>query len=200
MKACSCRSTPLRVESRYFAKILRSKEAAAMIRSLFMSMQELNKGARRPAGVPDQGQEARRHRRRLHGRGHRLRVGAGRHRCGSDRPRSGQRRQGQGPFAKKLIDDADRQGPRQAGKATPCWRASPRPPITTRSRIAISSSRRCSRIASVKAQTYAKAQPLLRDGAIYASNTSTLPITSLAEMSKDRQRSSASISSRRSRR
>src|SRR6201992_626549 len=31
----------LRVESRYFTKILRSKEAAAMIRSLFLSMQEL---------------------------------------------------------------------------------------------------------------------------------------------------------------
>ena len=42
----------LRVESRYFTKILRSKEAAAMIRSLFLSMQELNKGARRPPNVP----------------------------------------------------------------------------------------------------------------------------------------------------
>src|SRR4051795_612842 len=42
----------LRVESRYFTKILRSKEAAAMIRSLFLSMQELNKGARRPQNVP----------------------------------------------------------------------------------------------------------------------------------------------------
>jgi 3-hydroxyacyl-CoA dehydrogenase/enoyl-CoA hydratase/3-hydroxybutyryl-CoA epimerase len=42
----------LRVESRWFAKILRSPEAAAMIRTLFVSMQELNKGARRPADVP----------------------------------------------------------------------------------------------------------------------------------------------------
>ncbi len=42
----------LRVESRWFAKILRSREAAAMIRTLFLSMQDLNKGARRPAGVP----------------------------------------------------------------------------------------------------------------------------------------------------
>src|SRR5689334_15141161 len=42
----------LRVESRWFAKILRTPEAAAMIRSLFVSMQELNKGARRPAGPP----------------------------------------------------------------------------------------------------------------------------------------------------
>ncbi|WP_376988682.1 FAD-dependent oxidoreductase [Bosea sp. R86505] len=42
----------LKVESRYFAKILRTKEAASMIRSLFVSMQELNKGARRPADMP----------------------------------------------------------------------------------------------------------------------------------------------------
>ena len=42
----------LRVESRWFAKILRSPEAAAMIRTLFISMGELNKGARRPVGVP----------------------------------------------------------------------------------------------------------------------------------------------------
>src|SRR5262249_41936733 len=42
----------LRVESRWFAKILRSPEATAMMRSLFVSMQELGKGARRPAAVP----------------------------------------------------------------------------------------------------------------------------------------------------
>ena len=42
----------LRVESRYFTHILQTKEAAAMIRSLFVSMQELNKGARRPQNVP----------------------------------------------------------------------------------------------------------------------------------------------------
>ena len=42
----------LKVESRWFAKILRSPEAAAMIRSLFLSKGELDKGARRPAGVP----------------------------------------------------------------------------------------------------------------------------------------------------
>ena len=42
----------LRVESRWFAKILRSPEAAAMIRTLFVSMQDLNKGARRPVNEP----------------------------------------------------------------------------------------------------------------------------------------------------
>ncbi|MCX8996008.1 3-hydroxyacyl-CoA dehydrogenase NAD-binding domain-containing protein [Rhizobiaceae bacterium BDR2-2] len=44
--------TALRIEQRYFTEILRTKEAFAMIRSLFISMQELGKGARRPAGQP----------------------------------------------------------------------------------------------------------------------------------------------------
>ena len=53
MRACWCPSTPaLRIEQRYFTEIMQTKEAAAMIRSLFVSLQELNKGARRPAGVP----------------------------------------------------------------------------------------------------------------------------------------------------
>jgi 3-hydroxyacyl-CoA dehydrogenase/enoyl-CoA hydratase/3-hydroxybutyryl-CoA epimerase len=41
----------LQVEAKYFAKILLSKEAAAMIRSLFLSKNELDKGARRPAEI-----------------------------------------------------------------------------------------------------------------------------------------------------
>jgi len=43
--------TALKIESRYFAEVLRSTEAAMMIRTIFMSMQELNKGARRPTSV-----------------------------------------------------------------------------------------------------------------------------------------------------
>src|SRR5690606_17646407 len=45
--------TALRIEQRYFTQIMQSQEAAAMIRSLFISLQELNKGARRPEGVPE---------------------------------------------------------------------------------------------------------------------------------------------------
>jgi 3-hydroxyacyl-CoA dehydrogenase/enoyl-CoA hydratase/3-hydroxybutyryl-CoA epimerase len=41
----------LRIEARYFAYAVSTPEAAAMIRSLFVSMGELNKGARRPADV-----------------------------------------------------------------------------------------------------------------------------------------------------
>ena len=43
--------TALKIESRYFAHVLSSTEAKMMVRSLFMSMQDLNKGARRPQGV-----------------------------------------------------------------------------------------------------------------------------------------------------
>ncbi|MFN0262444.1 FAD-dependent oxidoreductase [Tepidamorphus sp. 3E244] len=43
--------TALTIESRYFANVLKSPQAAAMIRSLFVSMQALNKGARRPDGI-----------------------------------------------------------------------------------------------------------------------------------------------------
>ena len=41
----------LRIETRYFTKLLMDPRSKAMIRSLFLSMQELGKGARRPAGV-----------------------------------------------------------------------------------------------------------------------------------------------------
>jgi 3-hydroxyacyl-CoA dehydrogenase / enoyl-CoA hydratase / 3-hydroxybutyryl-CoA epimerase len=104
-RACSCRSTgALTVESRYFAHVLRSPEAAAMIRSLFVSMQELNKGARRPGRrAAAEAQEGRHHRRRLHGRRHRLCQRAGRHRGGADRPRPGERREGQGHVDKLMT-------------------------------------------------------------------------------------------------
>jgi 3-hydroxyacyl-CoA dehydrogenase/enoyl-CoA hydratase/3-hydroxybutyryl-CoA epimerase len=42
----------LRIETRYFVKTLMTPQAQAMIRSLFLSKQELDKGAVRPAGVP----------------------------------------------------------------------------------------------------------------------------------------------------
>ncbi len=44
--------TGLKIEQRYFTEVLQTTEAFSMIRSLFVSMQELGKGARRPAGQP----------------------------------------------------------------------------------------------------------------------------------------------------
>jgi 3-hydroxyacyl-CoA dehydrogenase/enoyl-CoA hydratase/3-hydroxybutyryl-CoA epimerase len=43
----------LRIEARYFTKLMGMPESKGMIRSLFLSMQDLGKGARRPASVPE---------------------------------------------------------------------------------------------------------------------------------------------------
>ncbi|MCB0562658.1 MAG: FAD-dependent oxidoreductase, partial [Phaeodactylibacter sp.] len=43
--------TALTIEQRYFTEVLQSTEAAMMVRSLFVSLQALNKGARRPEGI-----------------------------------------------------------------------------------------------------------------------------------------------------
>ena len=42
----------LRIESRYFTKILHDPRAQAMVRSLFLSMQDLRKGLSRPKNIP----------------------------------------------------------------------------------------------------------------------------------------------------
>ncbi|AYV46313.1 3-hydroxyacyl-CoA dehydrogenase [Caulobacter flavus] len=42
----------IRIETRYFLKTLMTPQAKGMIRTLFLSLQELGKGAGRPAGVP----------------------------------------------------------------------------------------------------------------------------------------------------
>ena len=181
----------LRVESRWFAKILRSPEAAAMMRSLFVSMQDLNKGARRPADVPPAAVQARRHhRRRLHGREHRLCDGRGRHRGGADRPRPGSRRQAARRSRDKLIAEQVNKGRATRGRSRrPAGAHHARPADYARARrTAISSSRRCSRTAHVKAETYAKAQAAMAPDVIFGSNTSTLPITSLAQEFSDPSR------------
>ncbi len=45
--------TALRVEARWFTNVLMNPSSEAMIRSLFINKQALEKGASRPAGVPD---------------------------------------------------------------------------------------------------------------------------------------------------
>ncbi|MCP5036390.1 MAG: 3-hydroxyacyl-CoA dehydrogenase, partial [Rhodobacteraceae bacterium] len=46
--------TALKVEARWFTKVIMDPTSSAMIRSLFLNKQALEKGAVRPAGVPDQ--------------------------------------------------------------------------------------------------------------------------------------------------
>jgi 3-hydroxyacyl-CoA dehydrogenase/enoyl-CoA hydratase/3-hydroxybutyryl-CoA epimerase len=175
----------LRVESRYFASVLRSKEAAAMIRSLFLSMQELNKGARRPAGVPPTKVK----KVAVIGAGFMgASVGYVSARAGLDvvlidrDQESADKGKG---HAKTMLDGQIAKGRMKQDKAdailaritaTPDYNAIKDCDLVIE---AVFEDRK------VKAETYAKAQPLLRDGAIFASNTSTLPINSLAEEWKD---------------
>lgn len=178
----------LRVESRHFANILRTKEAAAMIRSLFVSMQELNKGARRPANVPPTKVK-------------KLAViGAGfmgasvgfvsaqagievvlidRDQDSADKGKGHAKAAIDALIAKGRAKEADRDILLSRITATADFNALKDCDLVIE---AVFEDRK------VKAETYAKAQPLLKDGAIFASNTSTLPINSLAEEFKDQSK------------
>jgi len=175
----------LRVESRYFTQILRSKEAAAMIRSLFLSMQELNKGARRPQNIPPTKVK----KLAIIGAGFMgASVGYVSARAGIevvliDRDQESADK-GKG-HAKAVIDDLIKKGRAKEGD---------RDAILSRINATADYNvlKDCDLIIEavfedrkVKAETYAKAQPLLKSDAIFASNTSTLPINSLAEEFKD---------------
>jgi 3-hydroxyacyl-CoA dehydrogenase/enoyl-CoA hydratase/3-hydroxybutyryl-CoA epimerase len=174
----------LRVESRYFAKVLRSPEAAAMIRSLFVSMQELNKGARRPADVPP----TKLKRVGIIGAGF---MGAGiayvTAQAGievvlidRDQPTADK---GKGHSEKLISDQVSRGRASAADRDALLARISP-----TADYAALSS---CDLVIEavfedrkVKAETIAKAEAVIGDNIVFGSNTSTLPITSLAGESK----------------
>jgi len=178
----------LRVESRYFTKILRSKEAAAMIRSLFLSMQELNKGARRPADVPPTKVK----KLAVIGAGFMgASVGYVSARAGIDVvliDRDQESADKGKAHAQSVIDDLIKKG-----RAREAERDAVLSRITATADY--SALKDCDLVIEavfedrkVKAETYAKAQPLLKEGAIFASNTSTLPINSLAEEFGDQGR------------
>jgi 3-hydroxyacyl-CoA dehydrogenase / enoyl-CoA hydratase / 3-hydroxybutyryl-CoA epimerase len=178
----------LRVEARWFAKILRSPEAAAMIRSLFVSMQEINKGARRPPGVPAQKFKTV----GVLGAGF---MGAGIAYVSAlaglnvvlvDRdPESAEK--GKAHSQKLLTDQISR------GRGTAEQRDAVLARITpTTDFVALKD---CELVIEavfedrkVKDDVIGRAQNVISDTAIFASNTSTLPISSLAESFKDRSR------------
>ena len=153
-----------------------------MIRSLFVSMGELNKGVRRPAGAPaTEPQEDRRARRRLHGRRHRLCRGERRARGRADRPRPGiaptrarriRRSCISSQIAKGRAKSADRDALLARIRATADYAALTGCDLVVE---AVFEDR------AVKKEATEKAQAVLGADVIFASNTSTLPITSLAE-------------------
>ncbi len=178
----------LRVESRWFAKILRSPEAAAMIRSLFVSMQEINKGARRPAAVPAKKFKTI----GVLGSGF---MGAGIAYVSAlagldvvlvDRdPETAQKGK---DHSQKLMDEQV-----SRGRAT----AADRDAVLARIKPTADfvELKNCDLVIEavfedrkVKEEVIARAQNVIGENAIFGSNTSTLPITSLAESFKDRSR------------
>jgi len=170
----------LRVESRWFAKILRSSEAAAMMRTLFVSLQEINKGARRPAGVP----ASKLRRVGVIGAGFMgasigyVTAAAGLEVVLIDRDQeTADKGKAQ---SHKLISDQVNKGRTTAAErdalvaritATPDYGALKDCDLVVE---AVFEDRK------VKAETVKKAQAAMSAGAIFGSNTSTLPITSLA--------------------
>jgi 3-hydroxyacyl-CoA dehydrogenase/enoyl-CoA hydratase/3-hydroxybutyryl-CoA epimerase len=174
----------LRVESRYFAKILRSPEAAAMIRSLFVSMQELNKGARRPQGLPPTQLK----KIGIIGAGF---MGAGiayvsaaagldvvlidRDQEAADKGKAHSHKLMTDQVNKGRATTAEREALLSRITATPDYGALKGCDLVIE---AVFEDRK------VKAEATAKAQAIVPD-VIFGSNTSTLPITSLAETAQD---------------
>jgi 3-hydroxyacyl-CoA dehydrogenase/enoyl-CoA hydratase/3-hydroxybutyryl-CoA epimerase len=175
----------LTVESRYFAKVLRSPEAGNMIRSLFVSMQELNKGARRPASVPASKLTTI----GIVGAGF---MGAGiaqvtaaaglnvvlidRDQAAADAGKAGVQKRLSDSVAKGRMKGDERDALLARITPTADYAALKGCGIVIE---AVFEDRK------VKADVIAKVQAVIGDDVILASNTSTLPITSLAAAFKD---------------
>jgi 3-hydroxyacyl-CoA dehydrogenase/enoyl-CoA hydratase/3-hydroxybutyryl-CoA epimerase len=171
----------LAVEAKYFAKIVLSKEAAAMIRSLFLSMGELNKGARRPAGIP----ATKLRKIGVLGAGF---MGAGiayvsasagldvvlidRDQESADKGKAYSHKIISNQIAKGRAKSADRDALLERIKPTADYNDLAGCDLVVE---AVFEDR------AVKAEATKKAQAVVGPDVVFASNTSTLPITSLAE-------------------
>ena len=180
--------TALRVESRWFAKILRSPEAAAMIRTLFVSMQELNKGARRPPKEP----ASQLKKIGIVGAGFmgagiaQVTAAAGLSVVLIDRDQETADK-GKAGVHKSLTDRVNKGRMKSAERDALLEKITPSGDYGALKDCdlvveAVFEDRK------VKADVIAKVQAVIRDDAIFASNTSTLPITSLATEFKDPKR------------
>jgi 3-hydroxyacyl-CoA dehydrogenase / enoyl-CoA hydratase / 3-hydroxybutyryl-CoA epimerase len=172
--------TALRIESRWFAKILRSPEAAAMMRTLFVSLQEINKGARRPAAVP----AAKVKRVGIVGAGFMgasigyVSAGAGIKVVLIDRDQESADK-GKAVSAKLIGDQVNK------GRASAADRDALLGRMTATADYG--ALKDCDLVIeavfedpAVKVATIKKAQAAMGQGVVFGSNTSTLPITSLA--------------------
>ena len=175
----------LRIEQRWFAKIVRSPQAAAMTRSLFVSLQELNKGARRPAQAPP----SRIKRVGIIGAGFMgASIGYVTAQAGIDAVLIDQDQasadRGKAVSAKLMDEQVKR------GRATDAEREALLAHITATPDYA--ALKDCDLVIEAvfekreaKIETVKRAQEIIGSNVIFGSNTSTLPITSLATEFKD---------------
>ncbi|KJZ25366.1 3-hydroxyacyl-CoA dehydrogenase NAD-binding domain-containing protein [Tritonibacter mobilis] len=175
--------TALRIEARWFTHVLMNPSSSAMIRSLFLNKQALEKGAVRPKGIEDQSVK-------------KIGVlGAGMMGAGIALVSA------QAGMEVVLIDrdqDAADKGKAYSaaymdkgikrGKATPEKKEALLAQITATPDLEVLKG--CDLIIeavfedpSVKAEMTKKVEAIIPEDCIFASNTSTLPITSLAEAS-----------------
>jgi 3-hydroxyacyl-CoA dehydrogenase/enoyl-CoA hydratase/3-hydroxybutyryl-CoA epimerase len=176
--------TALKIEARYFVRVLNEPTARNMIRTLFHSMQDLGKGARRPAKEPPTEVN------RLGVLGAGV-MGAG---VGYVSALAGvdvtlidtteERANGGRDHAAKLLDrEISRGRSTPDAKAEILSRIHPSTDFSALSDVdlvieAVFEDR------GVKADVTRKAEAPMKADAIFGSNTSTLPITGLAEVSK----------------
>ncbi|WP_322867056.1 3-hydroxyacyl-CoA dehydrogenase NAD-binding domain-containing protein [Aquicoccus sp. G2-2] len=176
--------TALKVEARWFTNILMNPSSSAMIRSLFLNKEALEKGAVRPKGVPDQKVK---------------KIGV----LGAGMMGSGITLvSAMAGMEVVLIDRDDETAERgksytasymdkgiKRGKATEEKKAAALAQITATADL--SALKGCDLIIeavfedpAVKAEMTKKVEAVIGEDCIFASNTSTLPITELAKASK----------------
>ena len=176
--------TALKIETRYFVRVLNDPTSRNMIRTLFHSMQDLGKGARRPANEPPTEVK------RLGVLGAGV-MGAGiayvSAQAGIDVTlidTTEERANGGREHSSKLLDREISRGRATAErKAEVLSLIHPSTPFSDLKDVdlvieAVFEDR------AVKADVTRKAEAAMRADAIFGSNTSTLPITGLAEVSK----------------
>ncbi|HRK70499.1 MAG TPA: 3-hydroxyacyl-CoA dehydrogenase NAD-binding domain-containing protein [Micropepsaceae bacterium] len=173
----------LRIEARYFTKLLMDPASRNMIRSLFLSMQELGKGARRPEGEP----ETKVKKLGILGAGM---MGAGIAYVSAQAGievvllDTAQEAAEKGKaYSEKLLDKA-----LERGKTTPEKKAELLARIKPTTNYADLAGvdlivEAVFETREIKADVTKKAEAVIPAGAIFGSNTSTLPITGLAEAS-----------------
>ncbi|BDA83187.1 3-hydroxyacyl-CoA dehydrogenase [Aureimonas sp. SA4125] len=175
----------LKVEQRWFANVLQTTEAAMMVRSLFVSLQALNKGARRPADIAPTALKTV----GVVGAGF---MGAGiayvsakagldvilvdRDQAAADKGKAHSEE-----LMKKLVGQGratkeEAEGVLARITATPDYAALSEADLVVE---AVFEDR------AVKADVTGKVAAVMKPGAIFASNTSTIPITHLAEAFPD---------------